>query len=124
MSLNQSRTMAEGLSCTRPEEPTFSIIRRYADDVVVVTEEEIAHGVQTLLEYGRLMAEPSGAAAPAALLTGKVPLDGRPTVAVVSGGNMDWPRLAQVMRRRLPGRLPLRALGGWTASSPATAASR
>jgi threonine dehydratase len=87
-------TIADGIAVKRPGELTLAHVEALVDDWVTVTDDEIASAVVVLLERAKLVAEPSGAAAVAALLTGKVEaavggrLDG-PAVATVSGGNID-----------------------------------
>ncbi|GHD17525.1 serine/threonine dehydratase [Nocardiopsis kunsanensis] len=85
------RTMADGVR-TGLSERTYEHLRARSGGVVTVTEDEIAHAVRVLACQARLVAEPSGALAAAAILAGRVPGDpARPeaTVAVVSGGNVD-----------------------------------
>ncbi|HEV2290868.1 MAG TPA: pyridoxal-phosphate dependent enzyme, partial [Gemmatimonadales bacterium] len=67
---------------------TFPIIRELVSGVVQVSEEEIGAAVRALHEEMGLTVEPSGAVTVAALLAGRVPLDG-PAAAIVSGGNVD-----------------------------------
>ncbi|WP_304455236.1 threonine/serine dehydratase [Nocardiopsis sp. YSL2] len=85
------RTMADGVRvCLSPR--TFAHLSARLDDIVTVTEDEIARAVAALAHGARLVAEPSGALAAAALLSGRVPtVPGRAeaTVAVLSGGNLD-----------------------------------
>jgi threonine dehydratase len=88
-------TIADGIAVKRPGELTLAHVEALVDDWVTVTDDEIASAVVVLLERAKLVAEPSGAAAVAALLTGKVEaavggsLTGGPVVATVSGGNID-----------------------------------
>ena len=85
------RTMADGVR-TGLSDRTYEHLRARSEGIVTVTEDEIAHAVTVLARQARLVAEPSGALAAAAILSGRVPSDpARPesTVAVVSGGNVD-----------------------------------
>ena len=85
------RTMADGVR-TCLSEFTFAHLASRLDEIVTVTEDEIAHAVGALAHGSRLVVEPSGALTAAALLSGRVDtVPGRPeaTVAVVSGGNVD-----------------------------------
>ncbi|MFD3687756.1 threonine/serine dehydratase [Nocardiopsis sp. NPDC058631] len=85
------RTMADGVRVCLSER-TFAHLDARLDGIVTVTEDEIARAVAALAHGARLVAEPSGALAAAALLAGRIATDpGRPeaTVAVVSGGNAD-----------------------------------
>lgn len=92
VTLERVDTVADGLKPVRPGEHTFLHVRELVEDVVTVSDEEIREGLRWLYRT-RLVAEPSGAAAPAALLAGRVSLaSAGETVAVVSGGNVD-PRL-------------------------------
>ncbi|PWV55298.1 threonine/serine dehydratase [Nocardiopsis sp. L17-MgMaSL7] len=85
------RTMADGVRVGLSER-TFAHLAARLDEIVTVSEDEIAGAVSALAHGARLVAEPSGALATAAVLAGKVEtVPGRPeaTVAVVSGGNVD-----------------------------------
>jgi threonine dehydratase len=86
-----AETIADGIAVKRPGELTLAHVQALVDDIVTVTDDEIANAVVLLLERAKLVAEPSGAAAVAALLAGRVQLpdDDRPVVATVSGGNID-----------------------------------
>ena len=91
------RTIADGLAPPFAGELNLTIAAKRVDEVVLLTEEEIAAGMRFLYGRAKLACEPSGAAATAALLAGKVPLDGAHTVvAVVSGGNAD-PKVASAI---------------------------
>ncbi|MFW6039599.1 MAG: threonine ammonia-lyase, partial [Gemmatimonadota bacterium] len=93
-------TIADGLKPVRPGDLTFAHVRELVDDVVTLTDASIRAAV--LWCYGRrLVVEPSGAAAVAALLSGRVSAatDGE-TVAVLSGGNLDPALLGRWVRER------------------------
>ncbi|TYL51214.1 threonine ammonia-lyase [Agromyces mariniharenae] len=81
-------TIADGIAVYRPGELNFAIIRDTIDEVVTVTEDDIARALLVLLERAKLVVEPAGAVAVAAMMTGAVQPDG-PVVAVLSGGNID-----------------------------------
>ena len=81
-------TIADGIAIARPGELTFPVVKELVDQVVTVDEDDLAKAVLHLLERTKLVVEPAGAAAVAAILAGKVTASG-PTVAVVSGGNID-----------------------------------
>jgi threonine dehydratase len=91
--LDRTENMADGLLSRSVGELTFDILRRVVRQAVTVSEDEIAASVRWLHHHTDLRPEPSGAVAVAALLAGRVRLEG-PTVAVVSGGNVD-PELYQ-----------------------------
>jgi threonine dehydratase len=81
-------TIADGIAVYRPGELNFAIIRELIDEVVTVTEDDIARALLVLLERAKLVVEPAGAVGVAALMTGAIRPDG-PTVVVLSGGNID-----------------------------------
>jgi len=81
-------TIADGIAVYRPGELNFDIIREVIDEVVTVTEDDIARALLVLLERAKLVVEPAGAVGVAALMTGAIRADG-PTVVVLSGGNID-----------------------------------
>ncbi len=80
-------SIADGLSAVRPGAFPFRHLQRYLDGIVLVGERDIARAFRTLLFRAKVLAEPAGAVAAAAFLSGRVPDDGR-TVAVVTGGNV------------------------------------
>ena len=87
-------TIADGLATKNTDPDVFEIFDDVADDLVVVTDEEMLSAIRFLLERAKLLAEPAGAATVAALLSGKAKLPPETrTVAVVSGGNFDVQRL-------------------------------
>lgn len=89
-------TIADGLRTTMPGEITFPIIQSMADGVLLVTEDEIRQTMRFLLTRMKLLVEPSGAVAAAAVLHGKVPRDSHRLGVIISGGNVDLPALAEI----------------------------
>jgi threonine dehydratase len=92
-------TIADGLTAPIAGEHTMAHIRAFVDEIVLVTEDELAEGVRAVLQYTKLLAEPAGAAGVAALLAGRVPLvaEGARVAVVLSGGNIDLPRLKHIL---------------------------
>ena len=86
--LDRLETLADGIALKSPSPLTLAHCGAYLDDVVVVSEEEISQAVLLLLERAKAVVEPSGAAALAAVLNGRVTGSG-PVVAILSGGNVD-----------------------------------
>ena len=80
-------SMADALSARRPGELPFRYLQRYLDDILLVSEEDIAEAVRTILLRTKTLTEPGGATAGAAFLSGQVD-PGRVTVAIASGGNI------------------------------------
>lgn len=88
-------TVADGLRTSRVGELNFQTIRECVDEIVTVPDEETLRAVGMLASEAKLVAEPSGAVAPAAVLFGRTGLRGSAIAAVISGGNVDPGRLAQ-----------------------------
>jgi len=82
-------TLCDALMATTPGEITWTINSRTVDDFLVVTEAEIAHAVAWAFSYLKLVVEPGGAVALAALLAERVKVSGRTVAIVLSGGNID-----------------------------------
>ncbi len=80
---------------------TFDMCNRYVDQVVTVSDDEIAAAILALIEQQKLVAEGAGAVAVAAVMFGKLPVDGLKTVCLVSGGNIDVNTLSRVITRGL-----------------------
>lgn len=95
-----SPTIADGIAVARPGGVPFEIIRDLVDDVVTVTDDDIARAILMLLERAKLVVEPAGAVGAAAILTDKVQASG-PTVVVLSGGNIDPLLLQRVVAHGL-----------------------
>ena len=93
------RTSADGMRAQQLGELPFAHLTRYLDDIVTVTEEEIADAMRTLAARARLVAEPSGATALAAHLSGRAGTDAA-RVVIVSGGNVDPDRYAAILAGR------------------------
>ncbi len=99
--LNSVETIADGIAIKSPSELTVNMCRRLVDDVVTVSDEEISRAIFTLLERGKIVSEPAGAASVAALITGKVDVKGKDVVALISGGNVDMALLSQIIEKNL-----------------------
>jgi threonine dehydratase len=96
--LDRLDTIADGLAAPFAGRLNYLHVRELVDDMVLVTDDEIIAAIPVLMERCKVMPEPAGAAAVAALLAGKVTLaSGSTTVAVVSGGNIDRLRLRQLL---------------------------
>ncbi len=83
-------TIADGLRSPKPGKLTFSIVKPLVEDILLVSEEEIMATMKFLLLRMKILVEPSGAVAAAALLFGKLPAGIRTAGVVLSGGNVDW----------------------------------
>jgi threonine dehydratase len=81
-------TIADGIAVARPGELNFEMVREYVDEVVTVSDDDIARAIVMLLERAKLVVEPAGAAGVAAILAGKVHASGV-TATILSGGNID-----------------------------------
>lgn len=93
-------TIADGIAVARPGDVPFEVIRHLVDDVVTVTDDDIARALLVLLERAKQVVEPAGAVGVAAILAGKVQASG-PTVAILSGGNIDPLLLQRVVSHGL-----------------------
>lgn len=97
LTLPHCHTIADGIAVKRPGELTFNIVKELVDDLITVSDKEIAHSTYLLLQRGKLLAEPSGAAAIAAAIFKKSPLIGKNVVPVVSGGNVNMSVFQQIL---------------------------
>ena len=97
--LEQVNTFADGIAVKTPGENTYELINKYVDDIVTVSEDEIATAILTLMEKQKLIAEGAGATPVAAAIFDKLPIKGKKTVCLVSGGNIDVNILSRVITR-------------------------
>lgn len=100
-SIEESRTIADGLSVREPGNITFSFVKQFVDDIVLVSDEEIINATTQLLTKEHVLSEPSGAAALAGLLkfrkeTEKIDK----SVAIVSGGNISKEMIEKIVARQ------------------------
>jgi threonine dehydratase len=96
--LDSVKTIADGLAAPMAGELNYQIVRKYVDDIVLIDDTTIATGAKELLFSAKLLAEPAGAAATAAILARAIPMrEGDRVAAVVSGGNLNVERLQQML---------------------------
>ncbi|MFB6264769.1 MAG: threonine ammonia-lyase [Bradymonadaceae bacterium] len=98
----EGKTIADGISVRQVGDRTFATAREYVDEIVTVTERELANAILVMLEDEKTVAEAAGAAPVAALLNGHVPqIDGDRVCTVVSGGNIDVNVISKIIDRGL-----------------------
>jgi len=90
-------TIADGIAVKRPGDLTFKIIEKYVDDLVTVSDTEIAYAAYLMLQRGKLLVDPAGAAALSAAITRKSNCMGKTVVPVISGGNINMSLLQQII---------------------------
>jgi threonine dehydratase len=95
--LESMQTMADGIAVGMPGDVTFAAVRDHVDEIVTVSEESLSRALLALLERAKMVVEPAGAAAVAAILDEPTAYGGT-TVAVLSGGNIDPLLLGKVIR--------------------------
>ena len=98
--LTSCATLADGIAVGRPGDLTFAHVSKLVDEVVTVGEEDISRGLLLLLERNKLVVEPAGGVAVAALLAGVVEVR-TPVAAVISGGNIDPMLMLRVIEHGL-----------------------
>lgn len=99
--LDSVSTIADGIAVKKPGINTFEFISKYVDDIALVSDEEVASAILSLIEKQKMIAEGAGATAVAAVMFNKFPLKGKRVVAIVSGGNIDVTSLSRVIDRGL-----------------------
>lgn len=99
--LDEVHTIADGIAVKEPGVNTFKLCGELLDDVVTVSEDEICAAILWLLEKRKLIAEGAGAVSVAAAMYHKVPCEGKKTVCIVSGGNIDVNFLNRIINRGL-----------------------
>ncbi|MGM0572971.1 MAG: threonine ammonia-lyase [Bacteroidota bacterium] len=97
--LTNMQTIADGIAVKTPGKLTFKVAQAYLDDILVVNDAEIANTVYMLLQRAKILAEPAGVAAMAAVLHNKMNLKDRNVVAVISGGNINLGILEQILEK-------------------------
>ena len=94
-------TIADGIAVKRPGDLTFALCQQYVDEIVTVSEDEIASAILALMEGQKTVAEGAGAVPAAAVMFGKVDTSEKKTVCLVSGGNVDVTTLSRIITKGL-----------------------
>lgn len=101
ITLDTVKTFADGIAVKHPGDTTFSMVEQYVDEIVTVSEDEIAAAILAMIETQKLIAEGAGAVSVAAAMFHKLPIAGKKVVCLVSGGNIDVNILSRVITRGL-----------------------
>jgi len=99
--LDSVSTIADGIAVKEPGENTYRLVSDYVDEIVTVTDDEISAAILALMEQQKLVTEGAGAVPVAAAMFNKVPIKGKKTVCLLSGGNIDVTILSRVIKRGL-----------------------
>lgn len=97
VALTTMKTMADGIAVGLPGQVTFEAVRQHVDEIVTVSEDALSRAVLAVLERAKMLVEPAGAAAVAAVMEAPGSIR-TPAVAVLSGGNVDPLLLGKVIR--------------------------
>ena len=97
--LSSADTFADGIALRKPGEITFEIVKKYVDDIITVSEDEMKSAIFTLAKEAKIIAEGAGASSVAALLSKKVPIeDISNIVCIITGGNIDMTLLRSILK--------------------------
>lgn len=99
--IDTSPTIADGIAVRKIGEETFKVAQECVDDIITVTEDEIAKAILFLMEKSKVVAEGAGATTVAALLSGKLKTENKKICAVISGGNIDTNLIERVLNKAL-----------------------
>lgn len=99
--LEKVSTIADGIAVKEPGPVTFDMCRKYVDEIVTVNDNEIAAAILAMMEKQKIVTEGAGAAAVAAVMFNKLPVEGKKVVCLVSGGNIDVNILNRVINHGL-----------------------
>jgi threonine dehydratase, medium form len=99
--LDSVSTIADGIAVKQPGDLTYNLCSTLLDGIITVSDDEVCAAILFLLEKHKLIAEGAGAVSVAAAMFGKVPVEGKKTVCIVSGGNVDVTFLNRIINRGL-----------------------
>ena len=99
--LSEVSTVADGIAVKTPGDLTYEMCSKYVDDVCLLSQDEISAAILRIIEKEKMVAEGAGAVSVAAAMFNKLPLQGKKTVCLVSGGNIDVTILNRVINRGL-----------------------
>ncbi|UIO99818.1 threonine ammonia-lyase [Halobaculum sp. CBA1158] len=100
----ETRTIADGIATGGVADLTYDLIERHVDEVVTVSDDEIAHAILTLLGRAKQLVEGAGAASVAGLLSGRVDVTDETVVPLLCGGNIDMSMLDTVLEHAMTDR--------------------
>ena len=101
LTLDSVSTFADGIAVKHPGDLTYQLCEKYVDEIVTVTDDEIATTILAMIEQQKMVSEGAGAVSVAACMFGKIDVKGKKVVCVVSGGNIDVNILSRVISRGL-----------------------
>ncbi len=104
MQTETASTIADGIAVKSPGDLAFDIVKNYVDDMICVSDSEIASAILLLLERSKLVVEPAGAASLAAALSDRVNTENKRTVCLLSGGNIDVSFIPKIIEQGLVSR--------------------
>ncbi|MFX1237724.1 MAG: threonine ammonia-lyase [Promethearchaeota archaeon] len=96
-----NETICDGIAVKKPGKLTFEIIRQNVDDIVLVSDEEVANAILLLMERSKIFVEGAGAAALAAVLYKKIKLNNKKIVVILSGGNLTPNLISRIINKGL-----------------------
>ena len=99
--LSAVSTIADGIAVKEPGDLTYNLCQKYVDGIVTVSDDQVCAAILLLLEQHKMIAEGAGAVSVAAAMFCNLPLEGKKTVCVVSGGNIDVTTLNRIINRGL-----------------------
>ena len=99
--LKSVSTIADGIAVKKPGDNTYEYVKKYVDEIALVSDDEVSSAILALMEKQKMIAEGAGAAAVAAVMFNKFDFNGKRVVAIVSGGNIDVTSLSRVIDRGL-----------------------
>lgn len=99
--LTSISTIADGIAVKQPGELTYELCKKYVDEIVTVSDDEISAAILALMEKHKLVTEGAGAVGVAAAMFNKIDLKGKKAVCLLSGGNIDVTILSRVINRGL-----------------------
>ena len=100
ITLSSAHTIADGIAVKTPGDLTYELVSNYVDDIVTVTDDEVANAILAMIEERKLIAEGAGAVSVAALLHNKFKAEGK-IACLVSGGNIDVTTLQRILDKGL-----------------------
>lgn len=95
--IDPPNTIADGIRLQQPGELTFPVVRALVEEIILVSDAEVIEAMKLLLLRMKILAEPTGAVAPAAVLQKRVGPAGSKVGVIISGGNVDGPLLAKLL---------------------------
>ena len=97
--IDDCKTIADGIAVAKVGDITYELVKKYVDEIITVSDDDIAQALLFLLEKAKVVAEGAGATSLAGLMSSKIDIKGKTACCVISGGNIDVNNIEKIVNK-------------------------